>query len=154
PRGGDVARIDGEGAREVADPGPGEYLRLDQRRYREPLRAVLELLASELHTLVRLGVWPECDAESLGAIGHPADVALDDVEVEEQRRCLDVVHLSHHVKLCLPAQHPPYLSVRTEGRVLLLRRPDRLIPPLGDGGGCLELDREPAVRDQAHVPAS
>src|SRR5439155_8979083 len=75
----------------VAEPGAREHLRLDQRRHGEPARAVRELPASELHALVRPGVRPQCDAELPSAPGHVREIALHDIEVQQERRRLDVV---------------------------------------------------------------
>src|SRR5438132_10100271 len=88
---GDVARIDRERPGEVAEPGARDHLGLDQRRHGEPTRTLLELETTELHTLVCLGVRPECDAELPSPRGHVREIALDDIQVEQEGRGFDLV---------------------------------------------------------------
>src|SRR3989441_6823673 len=88
---GNVTRINGKRPRQVAEPGAREHLRLDQRRHGEPARPVLELQATELYALVRFGVRPQRDAELPGPRGHVREIALDDIQVEQQGRGFDVV---------------------------------------------------------------
>src|SRR5207245_512603 len=83
--------IDRERPGEVVEPGAREHLRLDQRRHGKPTRALLELETTELHTLVGLGVRPECDAELPSPRGHVREIALDDIQVEQEGRGFDLV---------------------------------------------------------------
>src|SRR3989454_2175313 len=62
-------------------------------------------------------------------------------------------HLLHDVELGLPSQDPAHLAVGPELGVFLLRRPHRLVVPFRQRRGGLQLDREPAVGEQAHVAA-
>src|SRR2546425_11825525 len=58
------------------------------------------------------------------------------------------------VKGDLPAQDPPHLPVRAELGILFLGGADRLAPPLRNGRRRLQLDREPAARDERHIAAA
>ena len=88
---GDVARIDRKRPREVGDAGTGEHLGLHERGHREPARPVLELQTAQLDALVGFRVGPQRHAQLPGAPGHPLEIALHDIEVQQERRCLHVV---------------------------------------------------------------
>src|SRR2546428_8347201 len=129
---GDVARIDRERPGEVVDPGAREHVRLDQRRHGKPTRTLLELETTELHTLVGLGVRPECDAELPSPRGHVREIALDDIQVEQEGRGFDLVDV--HVS---PSLFPfPVISRRgtpsaVAGSNASVCRPRARHPPLG-----------------------
>ena len=101
-----------------------------------------QLQVPELDALVRLGVGPQCHTELSGTLRHMVQVMLHDVEVEQQRRGLEIVHvLPHDMELGLAPQDPAHLAVRAQCGVLLLRGAHRLVAPLGYGGRGLQLDR-------------
>ena len=87
---GQVRRVERKRPRDIGEPGASEHIRFDERRHRDARGAVRYLALAELHALVRLEVRPQADAELLGALGHVLEVALHHVEVEEQRRGLEV----------------------------------------------------------------
>jgi len=76
--------------RACGDPGLGEGLRFGERRDGEAGRPVRQLPARQLHAFVRLGVRPQGHTEPAGALGHAAEIALHHVQVEQQRRRLEV----------------------------------------------------------------
>src|SRR5437879_1470815 len=129
---GDVARIDRERPGEVVEPGAREHLGLDQRRHGEPTRTLLELETTELHTLVGLGVRPECDDELASTRVHVRETALDDITVEKAGRGFEIVEV--HVS---PSLFPfPVISRRgtpsaVAGSNASGRRPRARHPPLG-----------------------
>src|SRR5262249_46025893 len=82
---GDAGRVERERERDVVEPRAGERARLDHRRDRDAPRALLALEPPDLDALVRLHVRPERDAEAPAAVRHPHALALEHVEVEEQR---------------------------------------------------------------------
>src|SRR5207237_10692237 len=63
------------------------------RPHREPTPARRALETTQLHTRVGLGVRPECDAELPSPRGHVREIALDDIQVEQEGRGFDVVHV-------------------------------------------------------------
>jgi hypothetical protein len=91
PHAREVRGVEGEGPRQVGQPRTREFLGLDQRGDREPLRAVLELQTPELDALVRLRVRAQPYAQTLCPLGHLGDVALHHVQVQQQRRRFEVV---------------------------------------------------------------
>ena len=75
---------------DVADAGRGHHLGLAELLAGDADRAAGELLVRERGELVRLDVRPERDAERVAVGLHAVDVALDRVEVDDQRGRVDV----------------------------------------------------------------
>jgi hypothetical protein len=88
----DVARVERERPGQIHAPGAREHVRLDERRHGEPPRPVLQLEATQLDALVCLRMGPERYAEVPRPLGHPQDVSLDGIQVEEQRGRFQLVH--------------------------------------------------------------
>ena len=94
-----VLAHDGVGDEEVVEAGVGEDLRLADLGDGEPPRARGALKAGDLRALVGLGVGTQPHARVAGPAGHSGDVALEHVEVDEDRRCREVVEaLADHAR--------------------------------------------------------
>ena len=73
--------------RDVLEPVAREHARFRERRDREPRRTELPLQPGDFHTLVRLDVRAQSHAEPIATLCHHAEVALEDIQVEEQHGC-------------------------------------------------------------------
>jgi hypothetical protein len=74
------------GKKDVVDPAGGHDLGLAKCPNGYAVRARLDLCPRERHALVRLRVRPQRDPASSQGIRHATSVALDDVQVDDQRR--------------------------------------------------------------------
>ena len=85
-----VGADDGISEEEIVEACRGKDFRLARLRERDPRRARRELQAPDLRDLVRLGVRTQPDAGLQGAGRHALDVLLDDVEVHDDRRRVEI----------------------------------------------------------------
>ena len=79
------------GDEHVPDAGGDERLRLADLLATDADGAALELRERDLRALVRLAVRAQRDTRAAHRVGHQVEVALERVEVDDQRRSVDVV---------------------------------------------------------------
>jgi hypothetical protein len=83
------------GDEQIVDAGLDHHLRLAELRDGDAPGPGVQLHPREQRRLVRLGVGPEGDAGLVRDRDHLRDVPLDHVEVEQQRRRIDVRERGH-----------------------------------------------------------
>lgn len=112
-----LARVQPEriGDEQVVHAGRGERLRLAQGRHRQPDRSRAQLTPRDLRALVALGVRPEGEPTGPGRLGHPCDVPVQHVRVDDQdRRDKPLGQLfHHHTSLPLPTRLCIFGETRT-----------------------------------------
>ena len=80
-----------EADQDVVEARICEHLRLAELLARDPARARVDLEPSDLRQLVRLDVRPQGDPVLVAVRLHARDVSLDRVEVDGERRALELV---------------------------------------------------------------
>ncbi len=95
----DFGRTDDLGRdQDVRNAAVREHFRFGELRAAHADRAALELHVRDAGGLVRLGMRPKFDRGRRDERRHAIEVALDPVEVEQQRRRVDVRHAQSHVR--------------------------------------------------------
>jgi hypothetical protein len=79
------------GQQNVADPAGGKRLGFAELRAADADRTPRKLHRGKRCRLVRLCVRAQLDAGSRDRRGHAVQVAFDDVEIEQQCRCIDAL---------------------------------------------------------------
>ena len=79
------------GDEHIADAGCDERLRFADFLAADTDGAALDLQVRDVGALVRLRVWTERDARAARRVGHQVEVALEGVEVDDERGRVDVV---------------------------------------------------------------
>ncbi len=89
------------GDEEVVEPGRSEHLGLGDGRHGEPVGAGADLALSDLEALVGLHVRAEPGARTACEVGHRLEVAVEHVDVDDERRrggCIRERHVDHRVR--------------------------------------------------------
>jgi hypothetical protein len=87
------------GDEEVLEAGGREHLGLRGLRHRQPGGAARDLQPADVDHLVGLGMRTQAHAVGAGPLRHARDVALQNVEVDENRRRRELVDGAHAARV-------------------------------------------------------